>query len=111
MNAAGVVKIGDFGLSKPVDGEEQQKLTRTGGLLSAGTPVFSSPEQLLGETLDAPQLDIYAVGRRLLLHLLTGELPYQSGSMMQVVAAVLNGAPAALASHRAPTFRPTSSPS
>lgn len=97
VNAAGVVKIGDFGLSKPVDGEEQQKLTRTGVFL--GTPVFSSPEQLLGETLDA-RSDIYAVGVTF-YYLLTGQLPYQSGSMMQVVAAVLNGSPAPLTSYRA----------
>ncbi|MFI5232469.1 MAG: protein kinase [Gemmatimonadales bacterium] len=96
VNAAGVVKIGDFGLSKPVDGEEQQKLTRTGVFL--GTPVFSSPEQLLGETLDA-RSDIYAVGVTF-YYLLTGQLPYQSGSMMQVVAAVLNGSPTPLATYR-----------
>ncbi|HXD21771.1 MAG TPA: protein kinase, partial [Gemmatimonadaceae bacterium] len=97
VSAAGVVKIGDFGLSKPVDGEEQQKLTRTGVFL--GTPVFSSPEQLLGETLDA-RSDIYAVGVTF-YYLLTGQLPYQSGSMMQVVAAVLNGSPTPLTNYRA----------
>ena len=97
VNAVGVVKIGDFGLSKPVDGEEQQKLTRTGVFL--GTPVFSSPEQLLGETLDA-RSDIYAVGVTF-YYLLSGQLPYQSGSMMQVVAAVLNGSPTPLTSYRA----------
>ncbi len=97
INADGVVKIGDFGLSKPVDGEEQMKLTRTGVFL--GTPVFSSPEQLLGETLDV-RSDIYAVGVTF-YYLLTGQLPYSSGSMMQVVAAVLNGAPTPLHSLRA----------
>ena len=97
VNASGVVKIGDFGLSKPVDGEEQMKLTRTGVFL--GTPVFSSPEQLLGETLDV-RSDIYAVGVTF-YYLLTGQLPYSSGSMMQVVAAVLNGAPTPLQSLRA----------
>jgi hypothetical protein len=96
INASGVVKIGDFGLSKPVDGEEQLKLTRTGVFL--GTPVFSSPEQLLGETLDV-RSDIYAVGVTF-YYLLTGQLPYSSGSMMQVVAAVLNGAPTPLQSLR-----------
>ena len=96
VSASGIVKIGDFGLSKPVDGEEQQKLTRTGVFL--GTPVFSSPEQLLGETLDA-RSDIYAVGVTF-YYLLTGKLPYSSGSMMQVVAAVLNGEPTPLAAHR-----------
>jgi hypothetical protein len=96
VNTSGVVKIGDFGLSKPVDGEEQLKLTRTGVFL--GTPVFSSPEQLLGETLDV-RSDIYAVGVTF-YYLLTGQLPYSSGSMMQVVAAVLNGAPTPLHSLR-----------
>ena len=96
VSASGVVKIGDFGLSKPVDGEEQLKLTRTGVFL--GTPVFSSPEQLLGESLDA-RSDIYAVGVTF-YYLLTGKLPYQSGSMMQVVAAVLNGQPASLTAYR-----------
>jgi uncharacterized RDD family membrane protein YckC len=96
VNAGGVVKIGDFGLSKPVDSADQHKLTQTGVFL--GTPVFSSPEQLLGEKLDA-RSDIYAVGVTF-YYLLTGQLPYQSGSMMQVVAAVLNGSPVPLTSHR-----------
>jgi len=96
VGANGAVKIGDFGLSKPVDSEEQQKLTKTG--LFLGTPVYSSPEQLLGESLDA-RSDIYAVGVTF-YHLLTGKLPYTSESMMQVVAAVLNGAPAPVSSHR-----------
>ncbi len=96
VSTSGVVKIGDFGLSKPVDSAEQQKLTQTGVFL--GTPVFSSPEQLLGEKLDE-RSDIYAVGVTF-YYLLTGALPYTSGSMMQVVAAVLNGSPAPLESHR-----------
>lgn len=96
VSTNGVVKIGDFGLSKPVDSAEQQKLTQTGVFL--GTPVFSSPEQLLGEKLDE-RSDIYAVGVTF-YYLLTGALPYTSGSMMQVVAAVLNGSPAPLESHR-----------
>ncbi|HEY5492737.1 MAG TPA: protein kinase, partial [Gemmatimonadaceae bacterium] len=102
VNASGVVKIGDFGLSKPVDSADQQKLTQTGVFL--GTPVFSSPEQLLGEKLDA-RSDIYAVGVTF-YYLLTGQLPYQSGSMMQVIAAVLNGSPAPLTSHRADLPQP-----
>lgn len=96
VSTSGVVKIGDFGLSKPVDSADQQKLTQTGVFL--GTPVFSSPEQLLGEKLDE-RSDIYAVGVTF-YYLLTGALPYTSGSMMQVVAAVLNGSPAPLESHR-----------
>ncbi|MEQ1691215.1 MAG: protein kinase, partial [Gemmatimonas sp.] len=96
VGADGTVKIGDFGLSKPVEHDEQLKLTQTGVFL--GTPVFSSPEQLLGESLDV-RSDIYAVGVTF-YSLLTGSLPYHSGSMMQVVAAVLNGSPTPLAQHR-----------
>ena len=96
VGANGAVKIGDFGLSKPVEHDEQLRLTQTGVFL--GTPVFSSPEQLLGESLDV-RSDIYAVGVTF-YSLLTGSLPYPSGSMMQVVAAVLNGSPAPLAKHR-----------
>jgi serine/threonine protein kinase len=102
VGSGGNVKIGDFGLSKPVDGAEQQKLTKTG--LFLGTPVYSSPEQLLGETLDV-RSDIYAVGVTM-YYLLTGELPYSSGSMMQVVAAVLNGEPAPLSKYRADVPQP-----
>lgn len=96
INTDGTVKIGDFGLSKPVEGNDQLKLTQTGVFL--GTPVFSSPEQLLGEKLDV-RSDIYAVGVTF-YSLLTGSLPYASGSMMQVVAAVLNGSPKPLSEHR-----------
>ncbi len=88
--ADGSTKIGDFGLSKPVDSIEQNKITQTG--LFLGTPVYSSPEQLLGESLDQ-RSDIYAVGVTF-YYLLTGRLPFETGSMMQVMAAVLNGTPA-----------------
>ena len=106
VGSDGTVKIGDFGLSRPIAGDEQLKLTQTGVFL--GTPVFSSPEQLLGESLDV-RSDIYAVGVTF-YSLLTSALPYPSGSMMQVVAAVLNGSPTPLTQYRN-DCRPTSSPS
>ena len=96
------VKIGDFGLSKPIDAGDQQKLTQTG--LFLGTPVYSSPEQLLGESIDV-RSDIYAVGVTF-YSLLTGKLPYQSGSMMQVVASVLNGVPAPMTNFRSDLPQP-----
>jgi hypothetical protein len=96
VGPGGTVKIGDFGLSKPIDAGDQHKLTQTG--LFLGTPVFSSPEQLLGESLDV-RSDIYAVGVTF-YSLLTGKLPYQIGSMMQVVASVLNGVPSPITNFR-----------
>ena len=68
------MKVGDFGLSRPVDQVEQVRLTQTGMFL--GTPVCSSPEQLLGETLDV-RSDIYAVGATFYF-LLTGRYPYEA---------------------------------
>ena len=96
VGPGGTIKIGDFGLSKPIGADEQHKLTQSG--LFLGTPVFSSPEQLLGEAIDV-RSDIYAVGVTF-YSLLTGQLPYHSGSMMQVVASVLNGVPAPITNFR-----------
>lgn len=97
VGADGTLKVGDFGLSKPVNAEEQLRLTQTGMFL--GTPVFSSPEQLLGERIDV-RSDIYAVGVTL-YYALTGQLPYASGSMAQVIATVINGKPTPISTYRA----------
>lgn len=69
-----VVKLIDFGIARLEEGGAGH--TRTG--IRVGTPAFMSPEQLVGSTLDA-RSDLYAVG--LILHLLlTGSLPFGSGS-------------------------------
>src|SRR6187551_997353 len=72
VSPTGDVKVGDFGLSRPVDQVDNTRLTKTG--LFLGTPVYSSPEQLMGEALDV-RSDIYAVAATL-YYLLTGKLPY-----------------------------------
>ncbi|MBL0889534.1 MAG: protein kinase [Gemmatimonadaceae bacterium] len=92
----GTVKVGDFGLSRPVESVEQGRLTQTG--LFLGTPVFSSPEQLMGEALDV-RADIYAVGATL-YYLLTGKLPFDADNAVKLIAVVMSGAPTPLAQHR-----------
>lgn len=92
----GTIKVGDFGLSRPVESVEQGRLTQTG--LFLGTPVFSSPEQLLGEALDV-RADIYAVGATL-YYLLTGKLPFDADNAVKLIAVVMSGAPTPLAQYR-----------
>ena len=63
-----VAKIGDFGIAK-VEGIEG--LTKAGTTL--GSPVYSSPEQLLGKKVDA-RTDVYSLGITL-YEMLTGTPP------------------------------------
>ncbi|MCC6241330.1 MAG: protein kinase [Gemmatimonadaceae bacterium] len=93
----GEVKVGDFGLSRPVDQVDDVRLTQSG--LFLGTPVFSSPEQLMGESLDL-RADIYAVGATL-YYLLSGALPYDADNAARLIALVMNGTPTPLASRGA----------
>ena len=96
VGPSGEVKVGDFGLSRPVDQVDKVRLTQTG--LFLGTPVFSSPEQLMGETLDL-RSDIYAVGATLYF-LLSGKLPYDADNAVRLIAVVMSGTPTPLTQHR-----------
>ncbi len=64
------VKIGDFGIAK-VKGIEG--LTKMGA--SLGSPLYSSPEQLLGKKTDG-RTDVYSLGITL-YEMLTGKLPFK----------------------------------
>ncbi|HUK64501.1 MAG TPA: serine/threonine-protein kinase, partial [Dongiaceae bacterium] len=72
-------RIGDFGVAK-VSGEE---------LLSGttGTPEFSAPEQLLGET-QSPAVDCFELAA-ITAYLLTGEPPFGSGDGRVILARML----------------------
>lgn len=72
----------DFGLAKPSTPEgDGRKLTATGVVL--GTPEFMSPEQVRGLPLDG-RSDQYALAL-LAYELLTGELPFRSGSAQETM--------------------------
>jgi serine/threonine-protein kinase len=64
------IKIGDFGIAK-VKGIEG--LTKMGA--SLGSPLYSSPEQLLGKKTDG-RTDVYSLGITL-YEMLTGQLPFK----------------------------------
>ena len=63
-----VPKVVDFGIAKALSEAPQDALTRSG--LVIGTPEYMSPEQLLGDPVDA-RADIYSLGC-ILYQMLTG---------------------------------------
>ena len=82
-NKAGkeVAKVVDFGIAKAIQENAGDALTRTG--LVIGTPEFMSPEQLLGDPIDA-RSDLYAVG--CILHLmLTASPPFAAATREQMI--------------------------
>ena len=81
------VALIDFGLARTLDGGCHS--TRTGVL--RGSPYYMSPEQALGEELDA-RSDLYSLG--VMYHeLLTGRKPFTGGSAIEVLQQHVNAPP------------------
>ncbi len=86
----GLVKIVDFGIARIGGGS----MTRTGMVM--GTPMFMSPEQVLGQTVDA-RSDIFSVGV-ILYEFLTYKNPFSSEDVPSILFKILNETPAPLSS-------------
>ncbi|MEO6067052.1 MAG: protein kinase [Gemmatimonadota bacterium] len=89
LDGDGVLKVMDFGVARLMEGGANR--TEAGLLL--GTPAYMPPEQFLGENVDA-RSDLYAAGV-VLYECLTGRLPIEAGSMMQLIARRLQEEPPA----------------
>ena len=76
----------DFGLARTLDGSHS---TRTGVL--RGSPYYMSPEQALGEELDA-RSDLYSLGV-IYQEMLTGKKPFTGGSAIEVLQQHVNSPP------------------
>ncbi len=80
LGEEGILKIADFGLAKPVDGDNQ--ITQEGALV--GSPYYIAPEQAVAEEIDH-RADMYAMGAAF-YHLLSGKPPFDGPRPMAVVA-------------------------
>ena len=94
LTSDGTIKVLDFGLAKLVDLEGGQPLpgsieTVSGQII--GTACYLSPEQARGEAVDE-RTDIFSFGA-LLYEMLTGERPFDRGSLAGTLSAVLRDAP------------------
>ena len=78
-----VVKVVDFGIAKlmPNSGKQIQNLTQTGEIF--GSPIYMSPEQCLGQQLDA-RSDIYSMGT-MLYEALTGVPPLMGDTIIDTM--------------------------
>jgi serine/threonine-protein kinase len=78
-----IVKVVDFGIAKfmPSSGKQPQNLTQTGEIF--GSPIYMSPEQCLGETLDA-RSDVYSMGV-LMYESLTGVPPLMGDTIIDTM--------------------------
>jgi len=89
LTADGTVKILDFGLAKARD----QTITVTGGVM--GTVAYMSPEQLLGDPVDA-RSDLWSLGVTL-FEMLTGQHPSRGddipGTLARQISAQLRAQP------------------
>ena len=84
LTSDGQGKIADFGIARI----ESSSMTQAGTVL--GTPAYMSPEQFMGQVVDA-RTDIYSSGV-LLYQLLTGERPFEGG-MSAIMHKALNTDP------------------
>jgi len=82
VDGEGRLRVTDFGLARVTDLE---RLTRTGALL--GTPLYMSPEQLMGKEAD-PRADVWGLGV-LLYEALTERRPFEAETFIELSRTVL----------------------
>lgn len=79
-------KVVDFGLARILDSDDQ-KLSQTGEAF--GSPLYMSPEQCLGNTIDA-RTDIYGLGC-VIYECLSGNVPFRGKTFMETFNLHISG--------------------
>jgi uncharacterized RDD family membrane protein YckC len=88
------VKVGDFGLSRSIEGN--LGLTQSGAFL--GSPLYASPEQVRGRAIDQ-RADVYSVGATLYT-LLAGRPPHVGSAIGDVLAQIVSETPRPISTER-----------
>lgn len=86
LGADGLVRLGDFGLARLIDGRD---LTLSGSFL--GTAAYMPPEQALGGQVDA-RSDLYALGC-LIYDMVAGRPPFTGDDTVGIIGQQINAAP------------------
>ena len=94
------LKLLDFGIARQMEqhipvSEAETALTREGAVI--GTPGYMAPEQMLGLGVDE-RSDLFAIGVTLYA-MLTGRLPFDGQTLIEIAVSVVRDAPAPLAAH------------
>jgi serine/threonine protein kinase len=84
LTKTGVAKITDFGLAKLT----QSTTSQTAADSILGTPLYMSPEQAFGESVDQ-RSDLFSLGT-VLYELLTGRQPFAGENYMGVIQNIIN---------------------
>ncbi|MFO0948527.1 MAG: protein kinase [Planctomycetota bacterium] len=95
LTKKGDVKVADFGLARQVT-RDAVELTQSG--MTMGTPLYMSPEQIEGKTVDI-RSDIYSFGVTC-YHMLTGQPPFRGETAMAVAIQHLKSTPDSLSEQR-----------
>ncbi|MGF1509574.1 MAG: serine/threonine-protein kinase [Myxococcota bacterium] len=90
------VKVCDFGLARFVNEHAGVEDTQDPRWKAAGTPIYMSPEQAVGDPLD-PRTDVYSCGI-VLYHLLSGRPPFLADSSVRILMMQVSKEPPPLSS-------------
>jgi len=89
LSKSGEVKVADFGLARIAREDDVLHLTQVG--ITMGTPLYMSPEQVEGKTLDS-RSDLYSFGVTC-YHVLAGDPPFTGETALAVAVQHLNSQP------------------
>ncbi|MEX1368637.1 MAG: serine/threonine-protein kinase [Nannocystaceae bacterium] len=91
MGSDDFVKVLDFGIAKVLAGSDASTRHRTLTGQVLGTPAYMSPEQCVGDPVDA-RSDLYSVGV-LAYQMLTGHTPFETGAPGEIMRAQVYDTP------------------